>query len=353
MSRKILILFSSSDIGGAEISISRMAINNNNKDYEYKFATFGCKGDLSQWLEQREQKILVFNHNIFLLLKYFFKNRNDIVYVFGLRLSILLRFFKIIHPNYFLIHGVRWNPSTNNKLDKIFRFVEKFLNFLIDGYIVNSDATRQTLKNLKLKNVALIYNGIKNKTQQKNGQKILTIANLNERKGYINYLRVIKKIIKKVPNSQFIFIGRDYMNGKVQSTIGDLGLENNISYLGYQKDLQRFFDESSIFVLPSKYGEGCPTSILEALSNSIPVVAYKIDGIPEILRDGIDGYLCDNDDDFCFEKKILSLITDNKIRIKMGHNGSQNIKQNFSLDIATNEHNRYFGDLIRCAELQD
>jgi glycosyltransferase involved in cell wall biosynthesis len=90
------------------------------------------------------------------------------------------------------------------------------------------------------------------------------------------------------------------------------------------------------------YGEGCPTSILEAFSFSLPVVAYQIDGIPELVTHGVDGLLCSAGDIEAMADGIITLLLDSESAIKMGAFGRQKVKDHFLLTNMLNKHNEYF-----------
>ena len=342
----ILVLFSSSDIGGAERSLSRMVLSNNNDLICYQLSTFGANGSWSEWVESNGRATICYDKSIWKLLKYIFLNKPYAIYIIGFRLSVLLRMTVPLISNTRLVHGVRWNPNSNSYLDKSLRFVEKIFGFLLDGYIVNSESAAHTLSKLKRKNISLIYNGIDNikrsNLNKSNKKYIVTVANLSPRKGYEDYLRAIEIIIKKVPDTQFLFLGKDNLNGRIQQLILDKKLEKSIHYMGFQEKIEDFLDDSVLFVLPSLYGEGCPTSILEAFSFSLPVVAYQIDGIPELVTNGVDGLLYDVGNIDELAEGIISLLSDTEKLKEMGELGYKKVKDNFLLSDMLKKHNDYF-----------
>ena len=346
---KVLILFSSSNIGGAERSLSRLALSNNNSMISYKLSTFGSNGAWSKWVSNMDGTPICFNHKTRRLLKYIYSEKPDTIYIIGFRLSLLLRLIKVFLPKVNLVQGVRWNPNSNVVLDRTFRFTERFLGSLLDGYIVNSNATKQTISKLVSKRVELIYNGInhvpKKNLDEPSSITIITVANLSERKGHQDYLKAISIIIRKFPECQFIFLGKDNLNGKIQKNIIENSLSNNVQYLGFHEKVDEYLERSSLFVLPSLYGEGCPTSILEAFTFSVPVVAYKIDGIPELVEDGVDGLLFQPGNFKKLAKGIISLLS-NPERIKvMGSSGKRKVEKHFVLGEMAKKHNVYFSRL--------
>ena len=247
------------------------------------------------------------------------------------------------------MQGVRWNPSSDSKLDKFFRLFERFFSFLIDGYIVNSNSAKELLLSVAIENVELIYNGVSNlqNNENKSAKKkyVVTVANLSIRKGYFEYLGVIERIIQEFPDAQFLFLGYDNLNGKVQKLIKEKALSSNVKYLGFKENIGEYLNQSKFFVLPSLYGEGCPTSILEAFKYKLPVIAYEIDGIPEIVDNNVDGILVNQFDINSLENAIKKLIKNpDKVKI-MGERGYDKLKKNYSLDTMLEKHNSFFLEL--------
>lgn len=353
----VLLLFSSSSLGGAEKSLSRMAFSSTN--VKYTLSTLDSDGPWCEWVMSKGFKPLVYgDYNFISLVRKLYKDIKrldfDVVYVCGLRASFLLRFLLIFLPKTKLIHGVRWNPNTNTLLDKSFRMVERYFSWLVDGWIVNSKIIQHTLISrcgIKNSKIHVIYNGItlpSNINSFPEGEiEVLTVANLNKRKGYLEYLIIISKIVELLPNIKFVFVGRDEMDGEVQKKITKYGLENYVSYKGFQSDVTDCFERASLFVLPSLWGEGCPTSILEAFSYSIPVVAYNIDGIPELVKSGDDGLLLELGDDNGY-KKIVEILKSNEILSIMGERGRDKIKNNFTIDSCVRNHKTVINKVLGC-----
>ena len=340
---KVLLLFSGSVIGGAERSLTRMAFSNSNNLVSYQLATFGSFGEWNKWAESLVIK--PFNYKIWSLFRYILINKPDVIYIIGFRLSVYLRLFCLIFTKCKLVQGVRWHPNSNSMLDRVFRFVEKLFSFLLDGYIVNSNSAEKVLSSIANNKVKLIYNGISypsNRVSKSDNNNVITIANLSERKGHKEYLKVISDVVKSVPNSQFLFLGYDNLDGEIQKLIIEKNLEPNVQYLGFQENVENFLTKSTIFVLPSKYGEGCPTSILEAFSFKLPVIAYRINGIPELVSHNDDGILIDLGDSDSFAKAIEDLLLNPIKAAEMGAKGYQKVKEKFTLDNMTKKHNEYF-----------
>ncbi len=68
-------------------------------------------------------------------------------------------------------------------------------------------------------------------------------------------------------------------------------LAEAVDWAGFQGDIPRELERMDLFVLPSLFGEGLPMVVLEAMAAGVPVVAARVEGVPEAIRDGIDGLL--------------------------------------------------------------
>ena len=130
---KVLIIFSSGEIGGAERSLTLMSqYSTMNLKKNYILASIGGEGEWSNWVRTLNISPFITTPGIsgirdMLEITKFIKHSNfDVVYAIGLRLSLVLRFLKFfLRLKYTLIHGVRWVPDGSNRLDIATRFIER------------------------------------------------------------------------------------------------------------------------------------------------------------------------------------------------------------------------------------
>lgn len=91
--------------------------------------------------------------------------------------------------------------------------------------------------------------------------------------------------------------------------VQQLGLEDSITWTGFQRNVNRQLEKMDLFVLPSLYGEGLPMVVLESMACGVPVVASRVEGIPEAIRDNEDGLIFDPGNSHDLADKLESLIT--------------------------------------------
>ena len=359
----VLLVFSSSEIGGAERSLTRMALASSPNVYQ--LATLDGEGPWCDWARSQGLQPLVFGvrrgpiHGtlrlgaFISLVRHVRREHVKIIYVCGLRASLWLRLLNWLMPDIKLVHGIRWNPGSNSRLDKIFRVVERWLNGLIDLYITNSQIAATTLIEkcgISAEKVRVIYNGLSEipinvAPLAERPLNVLTVANFSPRKGYLEYLLVIECVHKVIPNARFILVGRDDMNGEVQKAISAAGMAHFVSCEGFQSDVSGYFERARVYVLPSLWGEGCPTSLLESMAWGIPVVATKIDGVPELIRDGIDGFLLNSLNVEKTAACIIELLLDSQIASTLGNAGRDKVSKNFTMEACSRLHEQEFIEL--------
>ncbi len=350
MSLRVLLLFSSSQIGGAERSLSRMALGS--QDVCYHLATLDGEGPWTAWVRSQGHEPSVYGekrnffHPVKRLLKDIRERKPDIIYVCGLRASVLVRVLALFFPRVKVIHGVRWNPDSDSRLDRYFRLIEKYLHVLVDGWITNSKIAKNTLIQrcgIPAQKIHVVYNGIDLQPQSprpmvERPKEVLTVANLSPRKGHKAYLRVIAKVVAQMPEARFIFVGRDDMGGAIQREIASLGLSQHVSCVGFQAETSPWYERARLMVLPSLWGEGCPTTILEAFAHGVPVLAYAIDGIPELIENGKDGFTIPQGNPQALANTLVALLEDPERLEIMATHARRKIEKNFTLAKSREKH---------------
>ena len=176
---------------------------------------------------------------------------------------------------------------------------------------------------------------------------------MSPRKGYIEYIEVMKKVISKHPDVIFTFVGSDNMKGLVLKSIKKNKLSNYVEYLGFKKSVQSQFLSSYLFVLPSLYSEGCPTSIMEAMQYGIPCIAYDICGINELIINGRTGLLAKENDQDMLAKHICNLLENKIIYDQMGKEAELKVKKLFTIESCAQNHFKIFTELNKRNNLQN
>lgn len=163
--------------------------------------------------------------------------------------------------------------------------------------------------------------------------EVLFLGLVGTRKGVYDLLPAFKEAVSQVPNLRLIIGG----NGEVtqaQAMTSELGIEDDVVFAGWVSgdEKVRLLSRAQIYVLPS-YNEGLPVSLLEAMSWQVPVISTRVGGIPEQVRDGVDGILIDAGDQAALTAAIVRLAKDAALRNEMGIAARDQVERNFSKQV--------------------
>ena len=183
--------------------------------------------------------------------------------------------------------------------------------------------------------VFTLYNSVPVRENQynKNGDKILFLGRLGERKGTYDLIKAICLLDNKIDSKYKFILCGDGDVEKVNEIIKRNHISHRIEYIGWadQAKKNEFFKDVIINVLPS-YNEGLPMTILETMAYGIPNISTRIASIPEVIDDEKNGYLITPGDINGLTERIQRLIEDEELRIKFSDCAYKTIKSEFSMD---------------------
>jgi len=170
---------------------------------------------------------------------------------------------------------------------------------------------------------------------------VLFLGLLTPAKGVYDLIDAVKLSAGKVEYQVRIF-----GDGEIARTVAYAAGLDNISVFPWadRARMAAEYLQADIFVLPS-YIEGLPMVILEAMGSGLPVVATRVGGVPEIVREGYNGYLIEPGDVAALAEKMLTLVENQKLRQEMGRNALGIIKEKYTLDKLDQEIDRLYGSL--------
>ena len=135
----------------------------------------------------------------------------------------------------------------------------------------------------------------------------------------------------KNPRLRFMLFGDGSDLAAVRDLIKDLEIDDRVTCPGFEKDILSGLRGCDILINPS-LSEGLPNIVLEAMAFKIPVVATAVGGVPELIKDGINGFLVPPKDPVRLAERILNLAEDEALRDGFGQAGYDTIIEKFSFD---------------------
>jgi glycosyltransferase involved in cell wall biosynthesis len=124
-----------------------------------------------------------------------------------------------------------------------------------------------------------------------------------------------------------------------------LGLARHVLSLGYQEDVARWYAAFDAFVLPSA-NEGTPVTAIEALAAGRPVVATRVGGVPDVVRDGENGYLVEVGDTVTLGERLARLAHDPALRERMGVAGRERVPDRYAVARLVDDVDRLYRSLL-------
>lgn len=161
---------------------------------------------------------------------------------------------------------------------------------------------------------------------------IANAARFSKDKGLEYFVRSVPKVVKEVPEARFVLAGAGEEEVRLKQLAVDLGVESKISFPGWTKDMNKFMRDMDVFALTS-IREGCPMTLMEALSFAKPAVAFDVPGPQEMINDGEDGLLVEPFNVEKFSLAIIKVCKGRECAEMLGKNGRRKAEEKFSVEI--------------------
>lgn len=156
-------------------------------------------------------------------------------------------------------------------------------------------------------------------------------------KGYDYLLEAAPIVLKKHPETRFVFVGRGPGFEQTQSIAKSLGLENVLTLMGHREDIPEIMAGLDIQVLASFTGEGTPQVIPQAFAMKTPLVATRVGSVPELLGQGKRGVLVEPKNANDLARGIIQLIENPEIKNINAEKGYEFCKNELGIDRMINE----------------
>jgi len=224
-------------------------------------------------------------------------------------------------------------------------------NVLADRVLANSEATRRTLLGsapwLRADRVEVVYKGIdpapyldhpeagaalrRELGIPANAPVVGFVGQVIERKGIPDIVACMPRVVERVPDARFLFVGEGILIDYLKTKSRELGLERSVVIAGFRRDVPAVMKAVDVLMLPSVV-EGFGYVLVEAMAAGKPVVATKVSSIPEIVRDGETGRLVDVHRPDQLADAITAILVNPSQGAAMGRRGREVVLQQFTLE---------------------
>ncbi len=230
----------------------------------------------------------------------------------------------------------------------------RMTSHLPDRVICVSEAVRQTVlerERLAPSRVLVIHNGIEITTATRTpsaGPRGLPslrrslgltdddlvvgmVANFDRAvKGVDFFFDAMPAVLAEVPAARFLLLGRGNEEGRLRERAASMGIADRVIFAGFQAEIDPYYDLMDLSVLTS-LSEGLSMTVLESMKHGVPVVATRVGGNPELVKEGVTGHLVPPRDVPAFAARVVELLRAPALRAQMGREGRRVVENEFDL----------------------
>jgi glycosyltransferase involved in cell wall biosynthesis len=164
-------------------------------------------------------------------------------------------------------------------------------------------------------------------------------------KGVEDLLQAARIVTAKDPSALFLIVGEGSGEQTYKRMAGEWGLDGVVRFLGPSQDPfgDGVFAAADIACTPSRWQEAFGWSIAEGMAHAKPVIATRVGAIPELIEDGVNGFLVDRGDAVAMADRMLRLAADPQLRMRMGQAAQLLVRERFDLKQQVSELIQLYG----------
>lgn len=350
MIKKILFVVTNADLAGAPIHVKDLVIELVRINYNIR-VVFGELGPIKSIIENEgiethllptmRSKISPVDDikSIIGLMKIVKDFQPDLIHAHSSKAGLITKIAGIFSriPVLYTVHGWGFGSGRRFTTSALTYLSELLLSKATTHYITVSEADKKLgikLLGLEISKITCIRNASSfyptRNTKIQSELNVIMVARNEYPKDYETFF----KSLDLVDVDCVRVVGKGTDNFLFVENARSLTIKNanKIEFLGIRNDVNELLNKSTIFVLSTRF-EGLPISIIEAMSNGLPIIASNVGGIPELVKHGINGYLFQPGDYLDLAKYLNKLINDGEKRQKFGDISLKRFAEEFTLEV--------------------
>lgn len=260
-------------------------------------------------------------------------------------------------------HGWAFNMRCSAKKKAMYTAIEKMAAPFCDKIICISDAEKQSALDKKIcreDKLQVIFNGVDIETYE-NGvhgavkRRDLNISDdafvvgmvgrMSPQKAPDVFVKMAKRVKDKVPNAHFIIVGNGNQEAEIRKYAEDNGFSDSLHITGWVDNPMSYVELFDAACLLSRW-EGFGLALPEYMMAGKPIVASRVDAIPNIIRDGENGLLVEMDDDIGASEAVLRIYWDKSLKDKLVLQGMEDVHNRFNARRVSEEHEILFENMV-------
>ncbi|MEI6825841.1 MAG: glycosyltransferase [Desulfuromonadales bacterium] len=368
MRKKVMFMIWALEVGGAERLLVKLAEYISRGDYDVSVVCISREGVWASDLKQTDVKVICtrkktgFDPSIlFKLIKIIKSEKPDIVNTYLWTADVWGRLAAICAGTPHIVVTEQnvdiWKRWYHIVIDKIlFKFTRCAI--CVSDEVVNYYRDTIGLEDKQLKmipnaiDVSLFDGGVLREDLRgqlgiKENEFIFTCsARLHIQKAHEVLIEAVKILTEKqVTNFRVLLVGEGLRNEELRRLVDSQGLGARINFLGLRQDIPGILLQSDAFVLSSDY-EGLSLAILEAMAARLPIVATTVGGNPQVIDDGITGFLVPPRNSLLLAEAMERLINDPELAKQMGEAGRGKVEGTYDIQSVTRQTVELFNSFL-------
>ena len=158
-------------------------------------------------------------------------------------------------------------------------------------------------------------------------------------------LEIVRATRERGVDAVLCMVGDGPDRERLEQVAHDLGIARSTFFVGYQEEIAGYYRLFDAFLLPS-VNEGTPVSAIEALASGTPVVATRVGGVPDVVHDGVDGFLFEPGDTSAAAERLAALAADPRLRARLGESGRAYVRERYSVERLVDDVDRLYRTLL-------
>lgn len=326
MNKKIVFVVPTLRIGGMERAVLNFALPMSDLGHDVSIFVLSDKSNVEFNVPSNIRLIFgctqnyspkKFPKSLLRLRRYCVQNKVEYVFSFsGYHSSFVVLSLLFTKTKVFAFH--RANPYL--LYGKWIGFLNKLVFPLAEGLVVQTELARQVFsKRYKHNKIFVVPNPIKNmepKLTYNKEKVIISLARLVKSKRIDKLVQIFEQVADLYPDWELWIIGDGPERKNIENQIENSKVKKQIKILGQRKNIEDLLGIASIFAFTSD-SEGFPNSLLEAMCAGLACISFDcIAGPSEIIMDGENGFLVENNNDKMYIDKLIALMSDENLRKK-------------------------------------
>ena len=213
-------------------------------------------------------------------------------------------------------------------------------------------------KRAQSEKIKVIYNGVDTKifkpsagnrhacSLPDNSIVIGAVGSLRKEKGFDILIEAMPEVLKNYPDAFFVIAGEGKERNELEKMALDLKVNPSIRFLGERQDISNIIPMFDIACSSSRT-ENFPLSILEYMACAKPVVATKVGGVPEMVKDGFNGITVDTESPEALAKAIVYLINNKELRKTISTDARKTVEENFTVEKMVQNYKDFFREILK------